>query len=70
VGQDEDALSSVWSANIGRSNRNPLRIEPAFGKLSHNGVSCGKSENWRDVFKKTPFASNLANDSHGVVEQS
>jgi hypothetical protein len=70
VGQDEHALSAVRSANIGRSKRNPLRIEPAFGKFSEYGVSCGKSENWRDVFKKHPLASNLANDSHGFVEES
>jgi hypothetical protein len=70
VGQDEHPLPSVRSANVGRSNRNPLRIEPAFGKFSEYGMSCGKSENWRDVFKKTPFTANLANDPHGVVEQS
>jgi hypothetical protein len=70
VGQNEHALSSVRGANVARSNRNPFRIEPAFGKFSQYGVSCGKSENWRDVFKKAPLASNLANDSHGCKEES
>ena len=70
ISEDEDSFPLVRSANIGRSKRNPLRIEPAFGKFSEYGVSCGKSENWRDVFKKHPLASNLANDSHGVIEQS
>jgi hypothetical protein len=69
VGQDEHPLSSVRSSNLSRSKRNPLRIEPAFGKFSENGMSCGKRENWRDVFKKAPLASNRANDSHGAEEQ-
>jgi hypothetical protein len=60
----------VRSANVGRSNRNPLSIEPAFGKFSEYGMSCWKSENWRDVLTIDPFASNLANDSHGIEEQS
>lgn len=70
VGQDEHALSSVRRTNVGRSYRYPFRIEPAFGKFSQYGMSCWKSENWRDVLKKDPLASNLANDSHGVEEQS
>jgi hypothetical protein len=32
-------------------------------------MSCGKSEHWRDVLKKDPLASNLANDSHGIEEK-
>jgi hypothetical protein len=70
VGQDEDPLSPVRSSNVDRSKRQPFRIEPAFGKFSEYGVSRGKSENWGDVFKKHPLASNCANDSHGGVEES
>lgn len=70
MGQDEDPLSPVRGANVGRSKRKPFRIEPAFGKFSEYSMSCGKSEDWRDVFKKHPFASNLANGPHSVEEES
>jgi hypothetical protein len=36
VGNDEDALSAVGGANIGRSKSSPFRIPPDFGKVSED----------------------------------
>jgi hypothetical protein len=38
-------------------------MKPESGKPSENNSSCGKSENWRDIFNSDPFGLNLANDS-------
>lgn len=36
--KDEQALASVAGPNVGRSNSDPLRIEPDRGKVSEHGV--------------------------------
>lgn len=38
VGQDEQPLSSVRSASVGRGDHSPLRMEPQRGKVSEHGV--------------------------------
>jgi hypothetical protein len=40
-GQDEQALAAVGSADLGRANSAPLRIEPERGKV---GEDIGESE--------------------------
>lgn len=57
-------------ATVGRSKSCPLRIEPERGKFSEYGSSCGKSEDWRDVFEKQPLdRSQLANKSDDLKKE-
>jgi len=67
VAQEEDPLPFVRGAHVGRSDTEPLDIEPAFGQEPENfsklppSISCPKSP---DIFEKDPSGSNLANDAH------
>jgi hypothetical protein len=44
VGQDEDSLSSVGGANVGRSKSSPLRIEPERVKVGKHNVESANNE--------------------------
>ncbi len=44
VGQHEDSISSVGSADIGRSYTCPLRIEPDFGKVTEDSIETPGNE--------------------------
>jgi hypothetical protein len=60
VGNDEDALSAVGCANIGRSKSCPLSIPPDFGKVSED-IGKAQSEVTADVFQDRVSWSNCAN---------
>lgn len=69
VGQNEDAFSFVTSANGGRFEMTPLRIEPAFGKVKKDGFESSSLNKSRYVFEEAKRRFNLANDSRDVGPQ-
>jgi hypothetical protein len=60
VGNDEDALSTVGSANIGRSVSSPFTRPPDFGKVSED-IGKAQSEVAADVLQDRVSGSYCAN---------
>lgn len=64
--QQEDPLSTVRCADVGRSEHKPLRIEPEAGQRPENvAESCAAidAEEAPDVFEKEPLGLALAQDA-------
>jgi hypothetical protein len=57
---DEDALSSMGSSNIGRSKSSPFTRPPDFGKVSED-IGKAQSEVAADVLQDRVSGSNCAN---------
>lgn len=51
VGQDEDPLPLVGSANGGRGEQTPLRIEPEAGKVSKDELEASSRNKSPHVFE-------------------
>lgn len=68
VGQNEDSLAPVRSANGGRSKHTPFRIVPAFGQLPENGVESSNKQS-ADVFHEHDSRSYLANDASELIPE-
>jgi hypothetical protein len=60
----------MWRANVGRSETDPLRIEPDFGQRSENGVESSSHSDGCDVFQEDVARSNVANDADEVEVES
>jgi hypothetical protein len=65
VGNDEESLTSVGSANIGRSISSPFTRPPDFGKVSED-IGKAQSEVTADVFQDRVSGSNCANGIEDV----
>jgi hypothetical protein len=69
VGENPNALSSMRSANGGRSQHSPFRIIPERGKVAEHAVKSSMSESWR-VFHAHKSRSYLAHDASVLAPQS
>lgn len=69
VCQDEDPLASMRSSDLVRTQSEPLRIEPEFGKRSKNDVEASKSKSC-DVLHENVSGLNFANDSCKLKPQT
>jgi hypothetical protein len=67
--ENPDSLSSMRSANGGRSQHSPFRIVPERGQVSEDNVESSTSESW-GVFHEDESRSNLANDASHLPPES
>ena len=65
VGQDEEPFSSVGRSNVGRSQAQPLRIEPERGQVTQDASNSHGKQTW-DVFQEDEAWSHFANHPGNV----
>lgn len=69
VGQNEDPRSAVGSADFGRLNNLPLRIEPEVGQASKQPSNSIPGNKAPDVFHEDDLGSHFANDTQELVDE-
>lgn len=69
VGQDEDPLAAVGSADIGRLDTQPLRIEPEVGQAPKEASKSIPGNKASHVFHEDEAGSHLANDPKELVDE-
>lgn len=67
-GENPHAVPLVRSADVGRAEHTPLRIEPHAGKVFENDVEPSRSE-MRAVFDEDKFRRNLRDDSRELAPE-
>jgi hypothetical protein len=69
VGNNPEPVALVRSANIGRSEHTPSRIEPERGQVGEHSSESASNEHWA-VFHECVSRSNFANDARHFAPEA